>query len=177
MAILGAKRMITAILAFIHARHLLVWLVATAIVVTGIAYWHHATFKAEMERVRAEDRAALAKAQQKADLETSRLKGIADAAEKVRNEEHDQLVAYRTAQPLHGQLCTQPRNSLASVPAIADTVILHAGPSAATANLQPVPTGDSAASGRADPDVRHLLDVFAGRADEVSATLREFQSR
>lgn len=169
--------MITAILAFIHARKWIVELIVAALVVAAIAWWHHSAVEQGMKRVRDEDRAAMLQAKEDADRETSRLKGIADAAETSRAQEQAELDTYRRLDPLHGGLCKPESHRDARVPEARPVDSGHAGSSASAPDLQPVPTRDPEASGRADPDVRHLLDVLAGRADEVSATLREFQAR
>jgi len=47
-----------------------------------------------------------------------------------------------------------------------------AGPAAGS--VQPMPSGDSSVAG---PDIGGMLSALAQRADEISATLREFQTR
>lgn len=145
---------------------------------TAAAYAHlYHGQQQKVAQILADDRAALAQAKIDADKETSRLKGIADAAEKQRATESAELFSYLHLNPLHGGLCISESHRDARVPDASPADSGHAGPSAAAADLQPVPARDPEASRRADPDIRHLLDVLAGRADEVSSTLREFQAR
>ncbi len=62
------------------------------------------------------------------------------------------------------------------------SVVSNAGPakpgnegaSPAAGSVQPMPAGDSSVAG---PDIGGMLSALAQRADEISATLREFQSR
>jgi hypothetical protein len=46
--------------------------------------------------------------------------------------------------------------------------------SAAAGNIQPVPAGNTSVPG---PDIGPLLDLFAKRADQINAELREYQRR
>jgi hypothetical protein len=62
------------------------------------------------------------------------------------------------------------------------SVVSNAGPaksgnegaSPAAGSVQPMPSGDSSVAG---PDIGGMLSALAQRADEISATLREFQTR
>lgn len=159
-------------------RRLLLELVGAAALIGVLWWWHHATYEKGIARQRAEDQVEIDRLTRAAEKETARLQGVADAAEKARHDEHDALTAYRLAQPLHGSLCQpSPDHGRRYLP---DASTAHRGNEAASApaaDLQPVPARDPEPSGSRDADVRHLLDVLAGRADEVSATLREFQAR
>ena len=62
------------------------------------------------------------------------------------------------------------------------SVVSNAGPakpgnegsSTAPGSVQPMPSGDSSVAG---PDIGGMLSALAASADQISATLREFQSR
>ncbi len=83
---------------------------------------------------------------------------------------HDQeltdLRAYRAAHPVEPLRLCQP----ASVPIAAPRQ-----PSAASGDVQQVSAGDRDVRPAGGPDISRLLDLLAGRADEVSATLRRRQ--
>jgi hypothetical protein len=168
----------TAFFAFFAARRWLVEVIGLGLLLAGIAWWHHATFEKGIDRQRQEDRVEIDRLTRAADLETARLKGIADAAEKTRDEEHNELVAFRQSDPLHGGLCKPPADTGGRrVSQTPGAHAEHADAGTAARTVQPVPARNPEPSGQRDPDVRHLLDVLAGRADEVSSTLREFQTR
>lgn len=164
--------------AFFVGRRWLLEVIGLGLLMAAIAWWHHATFEKGIEKQRQEDRLEIDRLTRAADLETARLKGIADAAEKTRDEEHEQLVTFRQSDPLHGGLCKPAADTGGRrVPETASAHAEHVDTGTSARNVQPVPARDPEVSGRRDADVRHMLDVLAGRADEVSSTLREFQTR
>lgn len=90
-------------------------------------------------------------------------------AEHVHDGEIADLKAYRDSHPLPVvRLCPRPA---VQAPA-------SAGNSAGTTggDVQPLPNGDSAVRADGNPDIADLLSLFALRADEVSASLREEQA-
>ncbi len=143
-----------------------------AIAVLGGGWWlHNHLVDKGVQQQREADAEAYAKLQRDADLETGRLKGLADAAEKANAEELKDLRQYRADHPLHGSL----RNAVCNRPAVPDTSAsngVNDSSSAIPRPIQPVPEGD-----RGRIDQLHLLDVLAGKADGVSAQLREWQAR
>lgn len=83
---------------------------------------------------------------------------------------HDQeladLRAYRVSHPEQPvRLCLTPRVPIAPA----------RQPSAATADIQPVPRPDPGIRPEQGPDISELLGLFALRADEVAAGLRRRQ--
>jgi hypothetical protein len=169
--------MITGVLEFIHARKWLVELVLLLALAGGVWWFCQHLIDVGVQRQKDDDAKAYAELQRKADLETGRLQGVADAAEKARAQEHADDDQYRRDHPLHGGLCLARQ---LPATASAQTGAAHVGDEAAgtgAADLQRVSPGDPGVGGQGDPDVRHLLDVLAGRADFLSATLREFQAR
>lgn len=132
------------------------------------AGYHQANAKWKLR----EDDAAkvLAELQRKADEETGRLKGRAEAAEHTHDQELIDLRQYRADHPLHGRLSNLCHRPAVSSPTA--SVSLDGGASPAARDFLAMPEGDSGGS-----DQLHLLDVLAGKADGVSAQLREWQSR
>lgn len=169
--------MISCFLEFFHARKWLAELLLLALVVGGVWWFCQHLIDVGVQRERAAWQAKLTDAQRKADIETGRLQGRADAAEKAREQEQADLDEYRRTHPLHGGLCGA-RN--VSGTAGAEAATAHGGDEGAgtaTGDLQSMPSRDPRARGSGEPDVRHLLDVLELHADETSAALRGYQAR
>jgi hypothetical protein len=97
---------------------------------------------------------------------TADLQARATMAEQAYDKEHASDAAIPPVQPV--RLCLNTNRSAtpgAKVPGNAAT-------SASAGPVQPVPAGNSVG-----PDIGPALSALAARADQVSATLREFQSR
>lgn len=169
--------MITAVLTFIHARKWLVELILLLAVVGAVTWFCHHLIEVGVQQQKDADAAQYAKLKETADKETGRLQGIADTAEKARDQESKALDDYRTANPLHGSLCLNPAQQSGRVPETGATHPSNAGTSTSTSTVQPVSAGDSGTGGQGQPDIRHMLDLLAGRADQVSGELREYQAR
>jgi hypothetical protein len=167
--------MISSIVEFIGARK---WLIEAILllIVAGLIWWfceHLIAVGVQKQK----DADAKAYAQLVIDnaKEQGRLKALADTANENYQQESQQLDAYRAAQPVHGRLCVDKGGS--SVSTAATTHRGDEASGARTATVQPVSAGDPAFGGRGYSDIRHLLDLLAGRGDQVSSTLREYQSR
>jgi hypothetical protein len=167
--------MITAAVEFITSRKWLMELILLALIVVGVWVLCEHLISVGVQRQKDADAKAYAQLVVDNVRKEAALQTKADQAKADYESEHSALESYRASQPLHGGLCHDQRRS--SVPEATGT---HSGDEAArtgAATVQPVLAGDPEIGGRADPDVRHLLDVLAGRADEVSSALREFQRR
>lgn len=106
--------------------------------------------------------------------QTAELKARATMAEQAYDKER-LSIANQPPSPAV-RLCLDA-NSRPFVPSRASKVARNALESTSTAGVQPVPAGDSSSGqGRAGPDISKLLSALAARADQVSATLREFQN-
>jgi hypothetical protein len=167
--------MITGAVEFITSRKWLMELILLALI-AGAVWWlcEHLISVGVQRQKDADDKAYAQLLIDKA-KEEGRLQARADQAEAIYAKEHQDLVDYRASQPLHGGLCHDQRRS-----GVPEAPGAHSGDEAArtgAATVQPVLAGDPETGGRADPDVRHLLDVLAGRADEVGFVLREYQAR
>jgi hypothetical protein len=168
--------MITETLAFIHARRWIVELIIAAAITGAVVWYCTHLVNVGVQKQKDVDARALAEWQHNADLEAGRKQGRADAANEAREKELTDLRKYRAEHPLHGGLCLN-RAPSAAVPAVAGALSSDAPADAGGGDLLEVPSGDPRAGGPPDPDVRHLLDVLAGRADILSASLREYKAR
>jgi hypothetical protein len=166
---------IASIVEFIGARKWLIELILL-LVVAGLIWWfcEHLIAVGVQRQKDADDKAYAQLVIDNA-KEEGRLKALADTANENYQQESQELLAYRAAQPLHGGLCLDKGHRSMSAASGAHTG--NEATSSGAAAVQSVLAGDPAPSGRSDPDIRHLLDLLAGRGDEVSSTLREFQAR
>lgn len=124
------------------------------------------------QEVRAEDAKALAIAKAAADAETKRLKDKADQAEHSHDKELTDLRAYQRDHPISLWVSNGKGHSIACMPrtATSNSIDASAGPSAES--VLSMPERDSS-----ERDIGPMLSALAARADEVSAQLREWQSR
>lgn len=169
--------MITAVLAFIHARKWLVELILLALIVGAITWFCHHLIDVGVQRERSAWQAAAMKAHQEAVLKLARETMRANLAEKARDIELTQLNQYVLDHPLHGSLdslCRRPGNG--SVPAATVTDARDARAGAAGGNVQPLPERDRRGD-EDEPDQLGMLSALEVAADRVSAGLREYQAR
>ena len=149
--------------------------IAGAIALVAALVWYHRHLINEgIERERTHNAQVLAEWQREADLETGRLKGRAEAAEKSYAAEVAESEEYRATHPLHGGLCPRPAVA-AAMPRATTAKPIDAGGAATAAGLQPVPASDT--EGRSSVDSLGLLDALAARGDRLSAQVREWQGR
>src|SRR5271166_2882216 len=112
--------------------------------------------------------ASSAKLLQQTAAQTAELKARATMAEQAYDKEHNLLL---NQPPLSVRMCDHA-NSGSVVPKAGTVKPGDAATGTSAGPIQPVPSGDS--GGR---DIGGLLSALAASADQVSATLREFQSR
>jgi hypothetical protein len=112
------------------------------------------------------------KIQQETDKKTTALKTRADMAERSYEKEHLSVSSLPPMQPV--RVCNFQTNRDRVVPkatsANAGNDVVRAAPT----GLQQVSAGNTIVAG---PDIGGMLDALAASADQVSATLREFQGR
>lgn len=115
------------------------------------------------------------KLEQETAKQTAELKAKADMAEQSYAKE---ILALTNRDPVQSVRLCRDTNSRAVVSKGGRPNPGNAGASAAAPVVQRVPSGDhSGGGGTAGPDISEMLSALAARADQVSATLREFQSR
>jgi hypothetical protein len=166
--------MITAALDAITSRKWLMELIVAALVALAVWWFCEHLISVGVQKQKDADAKAYAQLVIAKAKEEGRLQALADKAEHAHDEELTQLRTYRDSQPLHGSLRI---HCPASVSSAASTDRGDDEARSAAAAIQSLPAGSTGASGPGSADVLHLLDILAGRADTVSATLREYQLR
>jgi hypothetical protein len=156
------------------------YIVGALVIIVAIIAWQahgEARYKEGIAYQQAQDNAATAKLKAAADAETARLQQRANTAEHIHDDELAELDRYRTAQPLHGGLCNDTHSRSGGVPKAGAANGSNESAGTGATIIQSLPSGNTTASGSGNADIRHLLDVLAGKADAVSAQLREYQAR
>lgn len=167
--------MITTALDFISSRKWLVELIVLAIVAGAVWWLCEHLIAVGVQKQKDADAKAYAQLLIDKAKEEGRLQALADQASAKYETEHQDNLALRAAQPLHGGLCVDKGNR-----GVSEAGTAHPGdegPRTASTSFLPVSAGDPTLGGRGYTDIRHLLDLLAARADSVSAALREYQSR
>jgi hypothetical protein len=147
-----------------------------AVILGGLWYHHKLITEGIAEQKAADDKASATLIEQ-ATKQTADLQTRATMAEQA----YDKEVANNAAnsqptQPV--RLCLYSHVGGSSVPEASATKSGNASPGPAATNVQQLPSGNSSSGGGASgPDISGLLQLFANRADQVSAVLREYQTR
>ena len=165
---------VAAALEFLHARKWLVELILLAVLLAGLALYRVHLIDMGKQEQKDADTAAYAKLQADTDKETSRLQGVANDADKAHTAESAKLAQYIADHPLHGSLC--PHGSGSGVPGTSSHNPSNGPASAGSGPVLPMPQGDRSRD-QDDPDQLGMLSALAGRADQLSAGLREWQAR
>jgi hypothetical protein len=169
--------MISAALAFIHARKWLVELILLAVLVAGVVLFCQHLVDVGVQRERAAWQTAATKARQAAELKLAHETERANIAEKARAIELAELDNYVRDHPLHGSLdslCRRAGNG--GMPATTSPDARHAGAGAAGGDVQSLPSGNNRGD-EDEPDQLGMLSALEVVADGVSAGLREYQAR
>ena len=159
-----------ALLALIPTKDAIYGALILCIVLFGVYEVHH--LKAEGA---AHEMAALKASSDKLQLpqtakQTADLQARANMAEQAYEKEH--LLAVNQPVPVVRVCHNANSGSVVSNAGPAKPGNEGAGPAAGS--VQPMPSGDSSVAG---PDIGGMLSALAASADQISATLREFQSR
>lgn len=164
-----------ALLALIPGKDLIYGALILALLAFGAYEVHHLKAEGAAHEIAAL-KASSDKLQAQTAKQTADLQARATMAEQAYDKEIQAGAAYRASLPV--RLCVNNANRSTVVPKAGAAVAGNENPGAATAGVPPMLAGDSG-SGPTDeiPDISGLLDAFAARADQVSATLREYQKR
>jgi hypothetical protein len=140
------------------------WAALVAALLIGFVYERHEGAVHEAASItKATDALKVETAKQTAELKTR-----ATMAEQAYDKERNTVANLPAVQPV--RLCNA--NSGAKLPAATGKVAGNAQAGASAGSIQPVLKGNPAG-----PDVGPILQALAARADQVSATLREYQNR
>lgn len=155
-------------------------LILIAVVAGAVWYWQHHLIHEGVAQQKAADKIESDIVKSQAAAKTKELQDRATTAKEAYDQEHADNLAYREqhpdSQPVRLCLSTGTRDSSVSAAGAANSRNENTG--TATANVSAVPEGNNSGGPRgAGPDISSLLGLLATKADDVSATLREFQSR
>jgi hypothetical protein len=151
-----------------------------AVILAGGTWYHHKLITEGVADQLAADTVASDRLQAEAAKQTADLQARATAAEQAYDKEQNDDAAYRSAHPIQPvRLCLgAPQTGGRSVPQAGAAVAGNASPGAAATNVPNLPGANSGSGGGASgPDISAMLQLLAARADNVSAVLREYQTR
>lgn len=143
-----------------------------AVLIAGGLWYHHKVLAEGIAEQQAADNKASAALAVTTAAQTAELKAKATMAEQAYDKEIAALSNRPGTQPV--RLCIDTHNSGGVVPKAGGKVAGNVTAGTAAPGVQPVPSGDSSVAG---PDIGGMLSALAAGADQVSATLREYQSR
>lgn len=170
--------MITAFLEFFHDRKWIAELLLVLAIVGAVTWFCHHLIEVGVQQQKDADAAQYAKLKEAADKETGRLQGIADTAEKARDQELSDLRNYRNDNPISSlRVCHAATSNIGGMPQATPTNSGNAQATAATDVGNPMHSGDSRSGEQQSADVGPLLDAFGAIFDEQTATLREWKAR
>ena len=152
-----------------------------AIAVAAVsAFWiyHHHVYVEGIHAQQVADQRASAKLVAKARAETKAAQAQANAAHDAYLQEasHEAIAAARHPLPAV-RLCLNAHRGGFSLPEAGPAHAGNAGASTTTGGVPALPGANHPVRARRGPDISGLLELLAGRADQVSAVLREYQAR
>jgi hypothetical protein len=164
-----------ALLAMIPTKDMIYAALIAVLIACGFWYHHKVLAEGIAEQQAADNKASAALAATTA-AQTAELKAKATMAEQAYDKEIAALSNRPGTQPV--RLCLDPHNSGGVVPKAGGKVAGNVGASSGAVGVQPVSSGNSVGGeGAAGPDISGMLSALAAGADQVSATLREYQGR
>ena len=157
-------------------------LIAVGAIAAGAvgAFWiyHHHVYVEGIRAQQVADQKASAKVVAAARAQTRAAEATAAAAHNAYTSEVIRESTLAAQQPLPAvRLCLNSNDSGAGLSQAGAPTGGVAGAGATSGDLQNLPAGNSALRGRPGPDIAHLLELLAERADQVSAVDREWQAR
>ena len=144
------------------------------------AFWiyHHHVYVEGIHAQQVADQRASAKVIAQARAETKAALATAQTAHDAYLNEvtHEQVLAARHPLP-PVRLCLDAYRGGFSLPEAGPAHAGNAGASTTTGGVPALPGANHPVRARRGPDISGLLELLAGRADQVSAVLREYQAR
>ena len=167
------------LLALIPGKDLAYGVLIAALIAGGIAYHHKLITEGVAEQKASDDSASAAIVAQTV-KETADLQAKATMAEQAYDQEASKNAAYLSAHPVQPiRLCLSTSHPSGSI--VPQTGALKPGNASSGAPAANVPilpgANNSRGGGASGPDISTLLGLLAARADQVSAVLREYQTR
>jgi hypothetical protein len=161
--------MMGALLALIPGKDLIYGGLILGIILFGVYERHHLIAEGQQHELAAL-KLSSDRLQKQTAAQTAELQAKATMAEQAYDKE--QLLIAN--QPIDSvRLCVNPHSRIIVSPS-GSQVAGNVGAGSDPGAVQQVPSGDSSVPG---PDIGPMLDALARAADQVSSTLREFQSR
>ena len=143
--------------------------IISALLVFGVYEKHHLITEGQQHELAAL-KLSSDKLQKQTAVETAQLQAKATMAEQVYEKEVNSI---SNLPPVSVRVCSSPTTHSSSVVSKAGAVVAgNAAPGATSGDVLEVPPRDSG-----ERDIGPMLSVLAARADEVSAELREYQTR
>jgi hypothetical protein len=155
------------------------WLLAIAIIVGFVLWYRHELLEEGIGRQRATDKVAYDAQLKQANLLTAAAQATADLARGNYATEITSSDRYRLDHPVGAvSLCdAAPSPGAGTVSQARGGLAGNAVGRAGAGPVLAVPAGGTAVESQRSRDIGPLLNLLAGRADQVSAQLREFQDR
>jgi hypothetical protein len=171
--------MIAAILGWTKLPQWALELIVIAGVAGGIWFWQHHLIAEGVAQQKGADAIELQNLKVENDKKSADLQARATTAENARDKEVQDNANFRSSHPDQPvRLCLATNQGSGTVPKATGQNPGNATAGSASANVPTVHAGDSSGGpGAAGPDIGSLLGLLAEKADDVSSTLREFQSR
>jgi hypothetical protein len=154
-------------------------LIIIAAVAGGIWYWQHHLIAEGIAQQKGADAIELQKLKTENDKKSADLQARATTAENARDKEVQDNADFRSTHPMQPvRLCLSTNQGHSAVPQTTGQNSGDVAAGASSANVSTLPGGNSSGGpGATGPDISSLLSLLAEKADNVSSTLREFQSR
>ncbi len=146
--------------------------------VTAFWIYHHHVYVEGIHAQQVADKRASAVVLARAAAQTKAAQVQADEAHAAYLEEINHEAASAARRPFGPvRLCLDSNDSGSGVSQAGAAHPGNAGPGAPAGRVSQVPGANRPVRPRTGPDIAGLLELLAGRADQVSAVLREYQAR
>jgi hypothetical protein len=171
--------MIAALLGWTKLPQWALELIVIAAAVGAVFYWQHHLIDEGVNKQKAADATELQKLKTETDQKSAELQAKATTAEQAYDKEHADNLNYRDSHPTGPvRLCLATNQGSGAMPTGQASKPGNVGASSSSADVPKVSGRDnSSGGGTPGPDISKLLGLLAVKADNVSSTLREFQSR
>jgi Tfp pilus assembly major pilin PilA len=144
-------------------------LLSLIVLVIGVLWFADHERGVEREKIAAQNYQQLVVAKAKADAETARLQGVADAADKVAKSAQADFDKYRTNHPVgHVWVCQQTPSGQHGASGISEAHGGNAGTGTGPETSPAVPAGSTVAATDVGPELDTIMQGFAELAIQLS---------